>query len=98
MRLTQEQVVAGLTKRGVPDHTARGVAMNFADESGFETGLNERSPTAGRGGFGLAQWTGPRRVALETYAASNGRAVDDPDMQIDFFMEQNKGAEADAWS
>jgi hypothetical protein len=97
MRLTSDQIVEGLTKRGVPEHVAKGVSMNFADESGFETGIQERNPTSGRGGFGLAQWTGPRRVALEQYAAANGKAVDDGDMQLDFFMEENRGAEAKAW-
>src|SRR5882672_7744691 len=69
-RLTARQVVDGLTKRGVPEHVAQGVAMNFRDESGLAPGINERNPTSGRGGFGLAQWTGPRRRNLENYAAS----------------------------
>ncbi len=98
MRLTAEQVVTGLVNRGVPEHTATGVAMNFADESGYDTGLEERRPTSGRGGFGLAQWTGPRRVALETYAAERGTSVDDADTQLDFFMKENNGAEASAWA
>ncbi|TAZ82894.1 hypothetical protein ELH72_06320 [Rhizobium ruizarguesonis] len=98
MRLTQDQVVAGLTKRGVPEHTAKGVAMNFADESGFDTGLQERKPTSGRGGFGLAQWTGTRRVNLDNFAAERGTAIDDPDTQLDFFMHENAVPEASAWS
>ncbi|RVB05686.1 phage tail tip lysozyme [Mesorhizobium sp. M7A.F.Ca.CA.004.02.1.1] len=98
MRLTQEQVVAGLTKRGVPTHVAQGVAMNFGDESGLETGIQEKAPASGRGGFGLAQWTGPRRVALESFAAAQGKSLDDGNMQLDFFMEENAGAEASAWS
>ncbi|MGM5057867.1 hypothetical protein ACD589_24755 [Rhizobium sp. 814_E9_N1_1] len=47
MRLTQEQVVAGLIKRDVPEHTPRSVAMNLADESRFDTGLQERVADAG---------------------------------------------------
>jgi hypothetical protein len=97
MRLTAEQVIAGLTKRGVPAHTAQGVAMNFQDESGFETGIQEHEPTSGRGGFGLAQWTGPRRVQLENYAASKGVGVDDGEMQMDFFMQENATSEKAAW-
>ncbi|MBY5849795.1 hypothetical protein HFN51_04385 [Rhizobium leguminosarum] len=98
MRLTSDQVVEGLTKRGVPEHVAKGVAMNFADESGLETGIQEHAPDAGRGGYGLAQWTGPRRVALENYAASNGKSVDDAELQLDYFMEENRGSEASAWA
>jgi hypothetical protein len=98
LRLTSDQVVSGLVQRGVPDHVAKGVAMNFGDESGFETGIQEKNPTSGRGGFGLAQWTGDRRVALEQYAASNGKSVDDADTQLDYFMEENQGPEAKAWA
>jgi hypothetical protein len=72
--------------------------MNFADESGLNTGINEQNPTAGRGGFGLAQWTGDRRVNLENYAAEKGRDVSDPNTQLDFFMHENQGSEAQAWA
>ena len=76
-RLSPQEVVAGLVKRGVPQHVAEGVVMNFQDESGLNTGIQEKAPTSGRGGFGLAQWTGPRRVALETYAAYQGKPIDE---------------------
>jgi len=96
-RLTQDQVVAGLVQRGVPAHVAQGVAANFRDESGFNTGIQELNPHSGRGGYGLAQWTGPRRVALENFAASRGAPSDDPEVQMDFFMQENAGPEAGAW-
>ena len=97
-KLTSDQVVAGLVRRGVPLHVAQGVAMNFRDESGFETGIQERNPRAGRGGYGLAQWTGPRRVGLENYAAQRGASTADPDVQLDYFMAENAGPERAAWS
>jgi hypothetical protein len=96
-RLTQDQVVSGLVARGVPAHVAQGVAMNFRDESGFDTGIQERAPIAGRGGFGLAQWTGPRRAALEQFAAQQGKDISDPDLQLDYFMHENAGPEKAAW-
>jgi hypothetical protein len=96
-RLTPEYVVASLVQRGVPSHVAQGVAMNFQDESGLNTGIQEKAPTSGRGGFGLAQWTGPRRIALENYAQAQGRRIDDPDVQLDYFMQENAGPEAGAW-
>jgi hypothetical protein len=96
-RLDPAVVVAGLVKRGVPEHVARGVLMNFQDESGLDTGIQEQAPTSGRGGFGLAQWTGPRRVALEQFAQSQGKPIDDPDVQLDYFMSENAGPEAAAW-
>lgn len=85
-------------QRGVPLHVAQGVAWNFQDESGLNSGINEVNPRAGRGGFGFAQWTGPRRVNLENYAASRGRPASDPDTQFDFFMQENAGPEASAWA
>jgi hypothetical protein len=98
MRLSHDQVVAGLVKRGVPQHVAEGVSMNFQDESGLDTGVQEHAPTSGRGGFGLAQWTGPRRIQLEDFARSQGKSIDDPDAQLDFFMAENAGPEKGAWN
>jgi hypothetical protein len=96
-RLSSQDIVAGLVQRGVPQHVAEGVVMNFQDESGLNTGVQEQAPTSGRGGFGLAQWTGPRRVALEQYAQARGKPIDDPNVQLDFFMQENAGPEAAAW-
>lgn len=103
MRLTEEQVIAGLTKRGVPTHVAQGVTMNFRDESGLDTGIQEGAPNVhGTRGFGIAQWTdtpsGKRRTDLANYAAAQGKPMDDPEVQLDFFMHENAGAEAKAWS
>jgi hypothetical protein len=97
MKVTADQVIAGLQRRGVPLHVAQGVAMNFADESSFNTDINEQNPSAGRGGFGLAQWTGGRRVALENFASHRGTAASDLDTQLDFFMDENSTSEASAW-
>lgn len=96
-KLDPGYVVAALMQRGVPQHVAQGVVMNFQDESGLDTGIQEGAPISGRGGFGLAQWTGPRRVALEQYAAQRGVDPSDPEMQFDFFMQENQGSEAKAW-
>lgn len=96
-RWSPHEAVLALVARGVPVHTAEGVVMNFMDESGLESGIQEQNPTAGRGGFGFAQWTGPRRVALEQFAQSQGKPAHDPDVQLDFFMQENAGPEAAAW-
>ena len=93
-----DTIRAGLIKRGLPEHIADGFVMNFKDESGFNPGINERNPIVegSRGGFGLAQWTGPRRVALEEFAQTQGRPVDDMDLQLDFLMQELQGSEANA--
>lgn len=88
-------VIEGLTKRGLPQHIAEGFAMNFADESGFNPGINEANPivAGSRGGYGLYQLTGPRRRAYEAFAADRGVDVADPDAQMDFLMLELEGPE-----
>lgn len=89
---------AGLIDRGLPEHVADGFVMNFQDESGLNPGINEIAPTVpgSRGGFGLAQWTGPRRRALESFAAQQGANISDPNVQLDFLMTELQGPEAGA--
>lgn len=88
----------GLIERGLPAHVADGFVMNFQDESGLNPGINERNPivAGSRGGFGLAQWTGPRRRQLEAFAAQQGKPVSDPNVQMDFLMTELQGSERGA--
>ena len=88
----------GLLARGLPAHIADGFVMNIADESGFNAGINEVRPTVpgSRGGFGLYQLTGPRRVAFEEFAAQRGVPASDPDAQLDFLMTELQGPESRA--
>lgn len=88
----------GLIQRGLPAHVADAFVMNFKDESGLDPAINEKAPVVpgSRGGFGLAQWTGPRRKALENYAAAAGKPVGDLNTQLDFLMMELQGPEAGA--
>jgi hypothetical protein len=98
--VTAETIKAGLVQRGLPQHVAEAFVMNFQDESGLNPAINEIAPIVpgSRGGFGLAQWTGPRRVALENFAAERGASVSDPNVQMDFLMTELQGPEARAAS
>lgn len=98
-RVDPQDVISGLQSRDIPSHIAEGFAMNIADESGFDTGINEANPIVegSRGGFGLIQWTGPRRRALEAFAVEQGKPVDDLDMQLDFLVQELGGTESAAW-
>lgn len=89
------QVVQGLVNRGVPINAAIGLAGNIAVESGFDTSINEINPIVegSRGGYGLIQWTGPRRRQLEAYA---GDKVADLDTQLDFLVHELKTTEKSA--
>lgn len=97
--LSPDYIVSELVERGLPQHIATGFALNFQDESGLNPGINEANPIVegSRGGFGLAQWTGPRRRALESYAAQRGANIADPELQLDFLMTELQGPESGAW-
>lgn len=94
-----QTIMKGLMDRGMPEHIARGFVMNFRDESNLNPGINEQNPIVpgSRGGFGLAQWTGPRRRALEAYAAERGVPASDLGTQLDFLMTELQGTESSAW-
>lgn len=85
----------GLVDRGLPEHVADAFVLNFKDESGLNPGINEQNPIVpgSRGGFGLAQWTGSRRRALEAFAAQRAAPVSDPNVQMDFLMTELQGPE-----
>jgi len=74
--------------------------MNIQDESAFNTSVNEANPTVpgSRGGFGLIQWTGPRRKGLEAFAEAQGKPADDLDVQLDFLVQELGGTESAAWA
>ncbi|QAX31316.1 phage tail tip lysozyme [Leisingera sp. NJS204] len=95
---TADTIRQGLTARGLPDHIADAFVLNFDDESGLNPGINEQAPTVpgSRGGFGLAQWTGPRREQLEAFASQRGAQVSNMDTQLDFLVHELQGSEADA--
>jgi len=80
-------IISGLVQRGVPESAAVGIAGNIAVESGFNPGINEAAPIVpgSRGGYGLIQWTGPRRRQFESYAGQN---IDDLDTQLDFLVHE----------
>lgn len=50
---------------------AAGIVGNLGFESAGFTTLQEIQPIGGRGGYGWAQWTGPRRRAFEAWAEAN---------------------------
>lgn len=59
---------------GLTREQAAGVVGNLAHESGGFNSLQEIAPVVpgSRGGYGYAQWTGPRRRAFEAWAQSQG--------------------------
>lgn len=75
-----------------PGYIAAAFVGNFMNES-----FDRLDPTIGeidplvpgsRGGFGIAQWTGPRRVQLETYAAANNAYVGNFVVQLNWVAQE----------
>ncbi len=74
---------------GISTAAASGLVSNANAESGIR-GINEANPTVpgSRGGFGWIQATGPRRIALEEYAARNKLDVASDEANIGFIEEE----------
>jgi hypothetical protein len=93
-----------LVGRGFSPIHAAAIAGNFAHEAGpkgrIDYGINEIKPTVkgSRGGYGAAQWTGPRRVGLEQFAKKNGLNVADRETQMKYFDQERSGAEKGAFN
>jgi hypothetical protein len=69
---------------------AAGFVGNLAHESGNFKTLQEVSPLVkgSRGGFGYAQWTGPRRRQFEAYAKENGLDPTSYDANYGFLIHE----------
>ena len=56
--------------------------------------VQEKNPLGGgRGGFGWAQWTGPRRVAFEQYAKENSLDPKSDEANYGFLRKELQGSE-----
>jgi hypothetical protein len=90
MAVDPSQIIQGYIARGVPPAAAIGLAANNGIESNYNPGINEIAPIVpgSRGGYGINQWTGPRRRAYEAYAQERGSALDNLDTQLDFTLHE----------
>jgi hypothetical protein len=90
--------IDGLMKRGMSEKSAKAHVANWMQESALDPGINEADPLVegSRGGFGLGQWTGPRRRQLEGFASESGRAPGDPEAQMDFLVWESQNTESGA--
>ena len=63
-----------MTDLGLTKEQVAGIFGNFYVETGGFTLLQEQKPliAGSKGGWGWAQWTGPRRRAFEKWADANG--------------------------
>lgn len=95
----ESEILAGLIQRGIPLPVAQGMVANMIAESNLDPGINEIAPLVpgSRGGYGLNQWTGPRRRQFEAFAAERGTGLDDVNTQLDFTLWELQNTEKAAW-
>lgn len=72
-----------LVQKGLKPHEAAGVVGNLIQESAMDPGI-----TNSIGAFGLAQWLGPRKKALVSWAKGRGKDPSDLYTQLDYIMEE----------
>ncbi len=97
--MNPEVIIGGLVQRGIPLHIAQGMVANMMAESRLDPGINEIAPLVpgSRGGYGLNQWTGPRRRQFEAFAQDRGVPFDDLETQLDFTLWELQNTERGAW-
>jgi hypothetical protein len=85
-------LLAFLRGKGLTVAQASGVAGNLVVESK----LNPAAYNAKEGAIGYAQWEGPRRLALQQFAATLGEKETNPDAQRRFLWHELTGSESGA--
>lgn len=75
---------------GITPEQSAGIFGQLGYESAGLQAINEYQPVVpgSRGGFGWAQWTGPRRRAFESWAAENRADVSDPEANYQFLLHE----------
>ncbi|WP_186017401.1 phage tail tip lysozyme [Burkholderia gladioli] len=92
------QMAAVLKQGGFNDTAIAGILGNTQQESNFEADVNQGGlgggPSANNAddnqhGFGLEQWGGDRKVALEQFAEQQGnKSASDPTVQAQFILKE----------
>ncbi len=80
--------------KGFTPQQAAGIVGNLQAESGVNPGQHQIGGPA----FGIAQWEGPRKAALQQFAASRGKSASDLGTQLDFIMHEFNTTEKRAFN
>lgn len=81
---------------GLTKEQAAGIVGNLGHESAGFSAMQEKRPLAGRGGWGWAQWTGPRRREFERKAKEWGLDPNSDEMNYRFLKHELDGSERKA--
>ena len=86
---TSRRLMADLQKDfGYTKEQAAGIVGSLSAETGGFKFMQELRPRGGRGGYGFAQWTGPRRRAFEKWAANNGLDINSYEANYGFLKHE----------
>lgn len=83
----EEKVWNFFAQKGFTAEQVAGIMGNIKAESGFNPGIEERTVNPNKG-YGIAQWTGPRRTALEAAAAAQGVSSSDLLFQLNYLYDE----------
>ena len=83
---------------GLTDVQAAGLLGNLGHETGGFRHLQEIAPAVpgSRGGWGLAQWTGPRRAAMEAWCRAHALDPAAPEASYRYLCVELRTSEAPA--
>ena len=90
--ISSNEAIDYLVKKGMTPAQAAGVVGNLLQESTLNSGAHNKAENA----YGLAQWRGSRLADLQSFAASQGKSIDDVNTQLDFIMHELRGKESKA--
>lgn len=88
------QIWTFLINKGFAKGSTSGIMGNIEQESRYDPNAENSS-----GAYGLFQWLGDRRLNLEAYATAQGVAVNDMQLQLEYFIyEITEGPEVSCFS
>lgn len=91
------QIASALKDAGYNNTAIAGILGNLQQESGLQPDVNQGGATGGPSsnnaddnahGYGLAQWGGSRKEALEQFAQQQGKPVTDLGTQVQFMIQE----------
>ncbi len=83
-----EQAYNFFITKGLTAAQSAGIVGNLMLESGGNVTINPDATNPNGGAYGIAQWLGGRKTALEAYAASQGKPRNDLGVQLEFLWSE----------
>ena len=77
-------------KKGLSDAQVAGIMGNMQLESGFDP----EAVNSSSGAYGIAQWLGSRKTALESFAKEKGTKSSDLQTQLDYYWHELETSES----